>query len=176
MPKFEHDTGKMTNTGNFISKDGIYYVRVEDAKRDDIHYSGGVFQKYSVDMVVRTDIEQEERGKTVKGDITKPQEKWLTPNDLAWGGWNSKIISKYAIGAGLDKSEEEIQNIAQLAKLLIGKNLKIEVQRQEAKNGNLYARVVDVFPLDENDTPPEATTAPDLDYSINTEEDENLPF
>lgn len=174
MPEYEHYTGKMTGTGNFVSKDGIYYVKVEDAKRDDVHYSGGVFQKYSVDMIVRTDIDQEERGKTIKGDITKPQEKWATANDIAWGGWNSKTISKYAIGAGLDKSDEDVQNIAQLAKLLIGKNLKIEVQRQEAKNGNLYARVIDVFPFDEEDSPPKATTAPDLDYSI--EYDEELPF
>jgi hypothetical protein len=127
-------------------------------------------------MVVRDDVEQEEKNKIIKGEITKPNEKWATSNDLAWGGWNAKVISKYAVGAGLDKIDEEIENIAQLAKHLIGKNLKIEVQRQAAKNGNLYARVVDVFPFDEEDIPPVATSNSDANYDIDVEDDENMPF
>ena len=168
MPSFINSDKKMGGESSFITKDGIYTVVVDSAFRDDKQYSGGTFYKYTIEMTVVSD---DEKGKMIKGDITKPQDKWATPQDREWGGWNSLTISKYAIGAGLDKQNIQIENVKQLCDNLKGKTIAIEVKLQEAKDGNMYARVVDVFPYDESKI--KSTTAEKFEV---IEDDEDLPF
>ena len=173
MPAFTSYSGKMSQESSYITKDGFYHVEITDAKRDDVSYPGGKIDKYSIEMLVRSDIEQPEQGKMIKGDIMKPREQYATPDDNAWGGWNARQISKYAIGAGLDKSGKDIANMRQLCVALIGKNIYIEVQQRPAKDGKMYARVVDVVAMDDVPSTPLpgfAAVAEEMD------DDDSLPF
>jgi len=94
----------------------------------------------SVNYEIRSDVEQNFRGRKIRRD-----DFFCTENAL----WK---IENASIAAGFTEEEAEFDKYSDWAKTFLNKKLRVEVKLEEAKNGNKYPRVAKYLPTAAGET------------------------